>query len=112
MTRSEKPPLLRHYLTLFESGSFSGLSDGELLARFVDPEDEAAELAFSALVERHASRVLRICRAVTRNEHDAEDAFQATFLLLATSSLRKTWNPRAPTRHYVCLPVEGPRVKQ
>ena len=88
MAHSEKPPLLRHYLTLFECGSSTGLSDGELLARFVDQEDEAAELAFSALVERHASRVLRICRAVTRNEHDAEDAFQATFLLLATKSAR------------------------
>ena len=46
-------------------------------------EGEAAERAFTALVERHGPALLRICRALLRNEHDAEDAFQATFLVLA-----------------------------
>ena len=43
---------------------------------------EAAEMAFSALVERHGPMVLRVCRSILRDEHDAQDAFQATFLVL------------------------------
>ncbi len=88
MKQSSKSPAYRHYRVLFEFGSFSGLSDGELLGRFVNRDDEAAEFAFAALVDRHASKVLRICRAIVRNEHDAEDAFQATFLVLATKAAR------------------------
>src|SRR5581483_4363069 len=56
---------------------------GALLERFVTWDGEAGELAFTALVERHGPALLRICRAVLRNEHDAEDALQATFLVLA-----------------------------
>ncbi len=65
---------------LFDRGTVAALDDGQLLGRFADRRDE---VAFSALVARHGPMVLATARAVARNEQDAEDAFQATFLTLA-----------------------------
>ena len=71
--------------TLFKVGTLSGLTDGQLLERFARARRDAAgsEAAFTALVERHGPRVLGVCRAILGNRHDAEDACQATFLVLA-----------------------------
>src|SRR5262249_46040445 len=66
----------------------SHLSDRELLHRFTTRRDEAA---FAALVERHGSMVLGVCRRLLRREQDAEDVFQATFLVLARKAGRLRW---------------------
>jgi RNA polymerase sigma factor (sigma-70 family) len=55
------------------------LSDGELLDRFAKRHED---VAFGELVQRHAALVLNVCQRVTQNLHDAEDAFQATFMVL------------------------------
>ena len=71
--------------TLFGVGTLSGLTDGQLLERFARGRGGAAEseAAFTMLVQRHGPMVLGVCRAVLGNRHDAEDACQATFLVLA-----------------------------
>ena len=65
---------------LFEDGTVTGLTDAQLLELFVA---RRAEAAFTALVERHGPMVQRVCHEVLRDHHDAQDAFQATFLVLA-----------------------------
>jgi hypothetical protein len=64
---------------LFDVGTVGGLSDSELIERFAAMDDAA----FEAIVERHGPMVLRVCRMVLRDAHAAEDAFQATFPVLA-----------------------------
>ncbi len=63
-------------------------SDLTLLERFVSHREEAA---FLALVKRHGPRVQGTCRRVLHNEHDVEDVFQATFMLLARKAPVIAW---------------------
>ncbi|AGA25937.1 RNA polymerase sigma factor, sigma-70 family [Singulisphaera acidiphila DSM 18658] len=69
--------------TLFNEGVTAGLTDGQLLERFTTRRGPAAEQAFASLVERHGPMVLGACRKILRDDHQAEDAVQATFLVLA-----------------------------
>ncbi|SIO28820.1 RNA polymerase sigma factor, sigma-70 family [Singulisphaera sp. GP187] len=69
--------------TLFTSGAIGGLSDDELLRRFLRQSGCDAEAAFQVLVERHGPMVMGVCRRMLSDYHAAEDAFQATFLVLA-----------------------------
>lgn len=64
---------------LFVRGTVASLSEGQLLERFVHTRDESA---FEALVTRHGPMVLGVCRRGLDDPNDAEDAFQATFLVL------------------------------
>jgi RNA polymerase sigma factor (sigma-70 family) len=71
--------VIRHLERLIGRGSVVGLSEGQLVARFVTERDE---LAFEAIVTRHGPMVLGVCRRLLHDPQDVEDAFQATFLVL------------------------------
>ncbi len=78
---------LRQIDRLFGEGTLAGLTDARLLERYVAHRDE---LAFEALVRRHGSMVLGVCRRALDDPNDADDAFQAAFLLLARKA-RSIW---------------------
>jgi RNA polymerase sigma factor (sigma-70 family) len=71
--------IIQHLFRLVSSEQVEGEPDRELLERFAAQHDEAA---FAALLRRHGPMVLAVCRRVLGNANDAEDAFQATFLIL------------------------------
>src|SRR5437868_13886699 len=86
MTSAQAVTVLRRLRTL--AGPADLACDAQLLARFTAGHDPNA---FADLVARHGPMVLSVCRGILRNWHDAEDAFQATFLVLAkkAASIRK-----------------------
>jgi RNA polymerase sigma factor (sigma-70 family) len=77
--------VLRQINRLFSDGAVTGLSDAQLLERFLTERDGAA---FEVLMARYGPMVLSVCRGVLRNPSDAEDAFQATFLVLVNKARR------------------------
>jgi len=76
----------RRVATLLRVGATGDMTDGQLLERFAARDGEAAELAFAELVERHGGMVSQVCRSVLRDDHEARDAFQATFLVLVNKA--------------------------
>ncbi len=79
----------REFNQLFRLGAVGGTTDSQLIEQFARQE-EGADAAFEVLVARHGPMVLRVCRGVLRDEHDAEDAFQTAFLVLARKA-RSLW---------------------
>jgi RNA polymerase sigma factor (sigma-70 family) len=80
--------VLKHVRRLAAIEAAGGLSDAQLLDRFLANREEAA---FAALLDRHGPMVWRVCQRILRHRQDAEDVFQATFLTLArkASAIRK-----------------------
>ncbi len=74
--------VLREIGTLFSDGVLVGLTDGQLLERFLSRNDPSAEDAFTILIERHGPMVWGVCRRLLPDRDAAADAFQATFLVL------------------------------
>ena len=83
MLNSQQKVILPHLCRMIGAQFGGELSDGDLLERFRNQHDAEA---FAALVRRHGPMVLGVCRRILRNVHDAEDAFQAAFLVLARQS--------------------------
>src|SRR5882757_3143914 len=72
--------IVRFVHTIKSQEESAQLADDRLLARFVSERDESA---FTALVKRHNAMVMGVCRRILTDHHQAEDAMQATFLVLA-----------------------------
>jgi C-terminal peptidase prc len=87
MSQGQLHVVVRHLRRLVGEGSAEP-TDRQLLARFAAGRDEAA---FAALVERHGPLVWGVCRRALRHAEDAEDAFQATFLVLARRAAAVGW---------------------
>lgn len=79
MSTDRTVPLLC-YLRNLAAGQASQLPDRELLGQFIAGHDPTT---FAALVSRHGPMIFHLCRRILRNDHDAEEIFQATFLVLA-----------------------------
>jgi RNA polymerase sigma factor (sigma-70 family) len=79
MPTSQSNRAIEHLRRALLTRDGGGLTDGQLLGCYIEHKDEAA---FEALVRRHGPMVLAVCRRLLQDDHAAEDAFQATFLVL------------------------------
>lgn len=113
------PEVDRLLQSLLSSGSAAGVSDAQLLRQLGAPQRDTAALAFETLMERHGPMVLRVCRRALRDPHEANDAFQATFLVLLRSakSLRRpealaSWLHGVALRAARCLARQAGRRRE
>ena len=106
---------LQYVEALFEGGAVAEQTDRQLLQVFTAGGRMAAELAFTVLVKRHGPMVYQACQAILSDPHAAEDAFQATFLVLArarrgdcgSAARWGSWLPSAASRRPESVPSRG-----
>jgi zinc protease len=79
MAKGHRDSVIDSLERLFDAGTVTGLSDAQLLKRFLAHRDESA---FEAILHRHGPMVLGVCRRILDDPHDIADAFQTTFLIL------------------------------
>jgi len=115
MARCVNDVSLRQIHTLFRVGAVGGLTDRELLEQFLTGNE--AEATFEVLVDRHGPMVRSLCRSLLGDLHEADDAFQATFLVLArrAGSIRDqdavaTWLYRIAYR--ICLRIRAEATRR
>ncbi len=94
--RQTSKPVLPALHRLFQGSASSGFTDGQLLDRYVQARDSDA---FALLVHRHGPMVLGVCKRVVGHGHNAEDAFQATFLILVRRA--ESIQPREMVGHWL-----------
>src|SRR5262245_57061537 len=92
MVQAQLHTIVRHLHRVAGEADLAGLTDRQLLERFVAARDEDA---FAAVVRRHGGLVLGVCWRVLRHADDVEDAFQATFLVLARRAGAVPWRDSA-----------------
>ena len=106
--------VFRHLRELVQRAGDVCRTDRELLEQFAASRDERA---FEALVRRHGRLVMSVCRRVLANEQDAEDAFQAVFLVLAKKASTVAWQSSVSSwlcqvASRVALKIRGRRARQ
>ena len=89
MTTATENVVVEHIHSMATSALAKAQTDRQLLERFTDCQEQSA---FTALVRRHGRMVLGVCRRVLHHQQDAEDAFQATFLVLARKAPALHWH--------------------
>jgi RNA polymerase sigma factor (sigma-70 family) len=112
MPTSQMSEVLQHLRRTVLRPEGAGLTDGQLLENFVSRRDPAA---LEDLLRRHGPMVWGVCRRVLGNYHDAEDAFQATFLVLvrkAASIQTNTGNWLYGVAHQTALKARASRAKR
>src|SRR5215469_8257649 len=87
-SRDRTHPLLDQIRRMAAGQPLRQMSDSELIAQFVGQHDEAA---FRVLMDRYGPMVLRVCKRILGNDHDAEDAYQATFVVLTSKAGAQRW---------------------
>src|SRR5205085_9385528 len=96
MATDQMSEVIQHLRRMVLLREGAGLTDGRLLEDYISRRDEAA---LAALVRRHGPTVWGVCRRVLRNRQDAEDAFQATFLVLVRKAA--SVRPRGMVANYL-----------
>jgi RNA polymerase sigma factor (sigma-70 family) len=114
MAGSQLTSILRHIRHLVGGGDGGAASDRQLLHRYAECGDSDA---FATLVERHGPLALGVCQRVLGNSHDAEDAFQAVFVVLARKAGASGWQESIgpwlhEVAHRVALRARGRAIRR